>query len=295
MIHLIGNRAFILFIIFLLHLVIVHAQNKDENSLDRIEKKTKANFLIQNRPWTIEIPVWIPGFRGEFAYGDINIEGEDGGDPGDPEDPGDDDGRDILSRLFTKNWYLKFFLMTRVAYEKNRFLAQLDGLAGGVGNSVKFNFNNKEIVQAAITTTNLRLFAGYQLLKAESKNKKFRYELYGYLGVRIHFQNIYSDLNQLVIRLDINPKWAEPIIGIQNQFSLKRWQFIVQGDYGGFFVNTKYSSMIQVLCYYRMGGLTSIKFGWNQLILNHEGRYLDDNLKVRITLAGPMLGLAFHF
>jgi len=69
---------------------------------------------------------------------------------------------------------------------------------------------------------------------------------------------------------------------------MKRWFFIIAGDYGVFFVNTKYSFQIQVVGYYRMGGLTFIKAGWNHLVLNHE-------LKVKLTLSGPVLGLVFHF
>ena len=226
----------------------------------------------------------------------MSIEGEDGVDPEHPIEPppGWDWGK-YFSRLFTKDWYLKFFFLNRVAYENHNFLAQFDAIAGGVGNSVKFKYNNNEIVQASFRTVNLRLFGGYRLVNTESRSKKFRYELYGYFGVRMHFQKIYSDLNNVVNRLDINPKWAEPIFGVQNQFTLKRWFFIIAGDYGGFFVNTKYSSMISGLCYYRMGGLTSLKVGWNHLVLNHEGRHLDDDLKVKLTLSGPVVGLAFHF
>ena len=59
----------------------IHAQVEDTINFRRNEKKAKANFLIQDRPWTIEIPIWVPGFAGDFAYGDVNIEGEDGVDP----------------------------------------------------------------------------------------------------------------------------------------------------------------------------------------------------------------------
>lgn len=287
--------TFILFIGLLLLATNVFAQHADSIQIIQTEKKEKANYLIQSRPWAIEIPLWIPGFRGDLAYGDIEIEGEDGGDPGDPEDPDDDEDGSILSRLFTTNWYLKFFFLTRIAFEKNKFLAQIDGISGSVGNSVKFNFNNKEIVESAITTTNLRLFAGYQFFKTMSKSRKFRYELFGYFGVRIHFQKIYSSLNRTSNHLDITPTWAEPILGLQNQFTLKRWLFIIQGDYGGFFVHAKYSSMIQAMCYYRMGGLTSIKVGWNHLVLNHESTYFNEELKVRLFLSGPAVGLTFHF
>jgi hypothetical protein len=55
--------------------VIISAQDSLTKKETRI---LEADFLIPGKPWTVEIPLWIPGFAGEFAFGDINIEGEDG-------------------------------------------------------------------------------------------------------------------------------------------------------------------------------------------------------------------------
>jgi hypothetical protein len=38
-------------------------------------------------------------------------------------------------------------------------------ISGAVGNSVVFNYNDKELVQASFLTLNLRLFAGYKFLE----------------------------------------------------------------------------------------------------------------------------------
>lgn len=259
-------------------------------------RKQKKSFLLPGRPWTVEIPIWVPGFAGSFAHGDVEIEGEDGVDPEHPIEPPPGGGiGEIISRLFQKDWYLHFFLLTRVVYEKNRFLTQLDGLSGAVGSSIKFEYNNQEIVQASFRTTNLRLYAGYKIVQAESKNNKFRYELFGYLGARIHFHKIYSDLNGTINNLDISPAWVEPIIGIINQFTFKRWFIVAQGDYGGFFVNSKYSDQISLYACYRIGRLTSIKAGWNHLEINHSGTFLKEDYKIKTTFSGPSIGLAFHF
>lgn len=258
-------------------------------------KKAKKNFLLNDRPWTIEIPLWIPGFAGEFSYGDIDIEGEDGVDPGDPGDPGDDNIPGFLDKIFTKEWYLKFFFINRMAFEKGRFIAQFDAIGGGVGSSVKFNYNNKTIVQANFRTINIRIFAGYKLFEASTKNNKFRYELFIYGGTRAHFQKIYSDLDGLVNRLNINPQWVEPILGIQNQFTFKRWMFIIQGDYGGYFVNDKWSDQIQFACYYRFGKFTSIRIGYTLLDLNHRGTILSEQYRLTVRLGGPSVGVGFHF
>lgn len=258
-------------------------------------KLQKKNFLLKDRPWTIEIPLWIPGFAGDLSYGEISLEGEDGGDPSDPGDPDDNEKPNWLERIFSEEWYLKFFFLSRFAYEKGKFLAQLDGIAGAMGYNVKFNYNNKDIVKANFRTVNVRLFAGYKLLELNSKSKKFRFSLHPYIGVRSHFQRVWSDLDGIANRLDIHPYWIEPIIGIRNEFTLKRWKFIAMIDYGGYFVSNKWSNQISLLAYYRSGSYTSIKLGWNILQLNHLGTIAQEELRLKVLLTGPSAGVAFHF
>ena len=272
---------------------VIGAQDTLTKKEIRIEQ---ANYLLPGRPWTIEVPLWIPGFAGSFAYGDISIEGEDGVDPEQPVEPppGGIIG-EILSRVFTDEWYLKFFFLTRVAYEKDQFIAQLDGLSGSVGESVKFKYNDKQVVQANFRTTNVRLFGGYKIVNTHSKDEKFQYELFAYVGIRTHFQKIYSDLDGVINKLDINPTWVEPIIGIQNQFSWKRWFVVIQGDYGGYFVGSKHSVQISSYVYYRTGTLTSIKLGWNHLDLNHNGSILRQDYRINATFSGPSVAMVFQF
>ncbi len=259
-------------------------------------RKQKKNFLLTDKSWTAEVPLWIPGFAGTFAYGDIDIEGEDGVDPEQPIEPSPPwDPGGILSRLFTTNWYFKFFFMTRINYEKNRILFTMDGITGSVGSSVKFNYNNKEIVQVNFRSSNVRLFGGYKIVEANSKSKKFRYELYGYAGVRMHLQEIYSDLNGAINKMDIHPFWAEPIIGLQNQFTFKRWFVVLQADYGGIFIDDRFSVQVSSFAYYRTGKTTSLKLGWNHLQLNKSGTFLKEKYNIKTTFSGPTLGVAFHF
>lgn len=281
----------------ILLLATVHSFSFGQDTLTKKEiRKKQKSFLIPGRPWTFEVPLWIPGFAGSFAYGDASIEGEDGVDPENPIEPppGGDIGK-IISRLFSKNWYLKFFYLTKLAYENKDFLVQLDGIGGAVGNSVKFKANNQQIVQANFQTINVRLFAGYRYVDVYSKNKKFRYELFGYLGARAHFQKIYSDVDGVINKIDINPTWLEPVFGIQNQFSWRRWFLVIQGDYGGFFVASKYSIQLTGYVYYRTGRLTSLKFGWNHLNLKHKGSLQNEEYKVNVKLSGPSVAIVFHF
>jgi hypothetical protein len=197
--------------------------------------------------------------------------------------------------VFSDNWYLKFFFLTKIAYENNRFLAQFDAIAGSVGETLTYNYNNSALVDATYRSLNFRLLGGYKLLNINSKNENFRYELFGYLGTRIHFQKIYSELTNSSLTLDINPAWAEPIMGLQNQLTWKRWYVILNGDYGGYLVNKKYSIQFTANVYFRAWKSTSVKVGWNHLELHHRGTFLNEDFKVDASFSGPAAGIAFQF
>ncbi len=284
-----------------LTVISVSAQDTTDNKKTRPEK----SFLRQDRSWTVEIPIWVPGFRGEYAYGEVTVEAEDGQNPGvpdhpiEPPEPGEPPwgGGNIFSRLFTSSSYLKFFAMSKVTYKKNRFLVQADMFSGAVGNSLNFRFNDKTVVQANIRTTLIRSFAGYAIINKENKSKKLRYELFGYAGVRVHVVKVFSDLDRINIinKLDINPVWVSPILGVKNQLTLKNWLFILQGDMGGYFDETKYSYMINAFAYYRLSNLLSLKFGWTDWDMNHNSDFRGENLKIKVHLSGPSTGLNFHF
>jgi hypothetical protein len=258
-------------------------------------RKQQLSFLQPDRPWTIEIPVWIPGFSGNFSYGSVELEGEDGLDPIQPIEPPDGIFDQIFSRLFKDEWYLRFFFLTKVAWEKHNWMAQFDGLYGSVGESVKFKYNNQTVVQANYRSTNLRAFLGYRIVDSWSADEKFRYELFGYAGTRFHIHKIYSDLDGLINRLDINPWWMEPIIGFQNQFTWNRWYITVQGDYGGYFIRSKRSTQFTLNAYYRMGRIISAKMGWNHIDINHKGDFRGEGYTIKTTFSGPSAGVAFHF
>lgn len=269
-----------------------------QDTLNKKElKKLQANYLLPGRPWMVEIPLWIPGYAGSFAYGDVSLEGEDGVDPVQPIEPPDGiwGNINIFSRLFKSEWYLRFFYLTKVTYEKNRLLGQFDAIYGSVGESVRYNYNDQTAVQANFRTTNFRLLGGYRIINALSENEKFQYELFGYLGARVHIQKIYSDLDGLINELNINPAWAEPIFGVQNQLTWKRWHIILQGDYGGYFMPSKSSAQITMFVYFRTGRLTSVKLGWNHLYLNQKGYILDEPYSIKATFSGPSAGLILHF
>ena len=138
---------------------------------------SQFNNSLDNE-WSIELPIWIPGFRGYFSYGDVSLEGEDGGTIHPPTienpiEPGEGLGGNIFSRLFNKDSFLKFFYMTKISYTPNRFLFQIDGFGGSAGSAISFNYNNKEIVSATYGFIILHFYAGWSIFqKIDYKARK---------------------------------------------------------------------------------------------------------------------------
>lgn len=256
----------------------------------------KSSFLLTERPWTLELPIWVPGFAGEFAYGDIDIEGDDGVDIENPIEPPESVIGQILSRLFKANWYLRFFFLTRAAYEKNNLLFQFDAITANVGNSVKFTSvqNQKDLVDTYFRAVYLRFMGGYKFFETTSRKQKFRYELFGYTGLRLFFHSVKTQ-SESGVQVKFSPTTVEPVFGVQNQFTWKRWMIMVQGDYGGLFIKDKSSVQLTTLVYYRLGKLSSIKLGWNHLQMDQAGQFRKETYHVKTTLSGPAIGFAFHF
>lgn len=298
-IHLYAMRILFLLAFFIVLMPdVLFSQNEKRSSKEAPEK----SFLRDDRPLSLEIPIWVPGFRGEFAYGDVSIEGEDGQSPGIPENPIEPPppgeppwgGGNIISRLFNSSTYLKFFFMARVSYEKNNLLFQSDAFSGAIGNKVNFIFNDKTVANANLGTHFIRVFAGYRFVDTYLVHEKLRYELYTSVGLRAYLINLESNLDRITSRLDIDPTWVEPLIGIQNQLSMKNWLLVLTMDYGGYFVKDKSSFMINLLYYYRISQLISLKAGWSDWDVKHKGSYKDENLYLKIHLSGPSLGISFH-
>ena len=118
--------------------------------------------------------------------------------------------------------------------------------------------------------------------------------MFAYGGARFYLQSLYSDLNRTQSSLTVKPVWGEPIIGFQNQFTLKRWQFILSTDYGGLFIEDRQSFQLSGFVYFRTGKIMSVKVGWNHVQIKQTGIILRKDYSAHITLSGPSIGLAFH-
>jgi len=282
--------------LLILYYILLAATVSAQDTSDTLVIYDEGSFLNRDKNWELTIPVWVPGFRGNFAYGDISLEGEDGTDPGDPGDPTDppECGGNIFSRLFNSSSFLKFFFMGRVAYSSDKFIIELDSFSGRVGNRVEFVLNNSEIATADFFTFLTRLMAGYTFYEFENKSHSLRLTAYGYTGLRIHYIELTSNLNRTVRSLNLDKSWGEVLFGLKSRLALNDWLFRLQGDIGGFDRANSFSYMIQASCAYRISNLLSLKLGWTDWDFKYRGNVRDEELTLNVHLSGPNVGLTFH-
>ncbi len=274
--------------------VLLCFNTRAENEITK-NKKIKTTFLNDTSRWIVEIPVWIPGFRGEYSYGEVELEGEDGVVPI-PEQPIENPKLwDSFRRLFNSDGHLNYVFIYAVKFETKRFFVASDGFSGSVGNDVMFRYNNSKLVNAKFQTTMFRAVAGYNLYSTPVFNEKGIYNFYGYGGIRFHYIKVFSSLNNIGDGVKIDPLWAEPIFGINNELLLKRWRFVLRADMGDFKLDSKLSYMVNIHSYYKISNILSFKLGWNIWHIKHFDTYLNDDLRLKIHMAGPSAAIAFNF
>ncbi len=257
--------------------------------------KKKVSYLCDTRHWAIEIPIWIPGFRGEFAYGDVEIEGEDGTIPV-PEHPIEKPQfGDAFTQLFKTRSSLNYFFVMSASYTHNKIYGELDLFSGSMKEDLKFRYSNKAIVGAKVHTDLSRLSIGYELFEEFLFSDNARYQMYAYTGARIHNFKVASSLDNLGRTLKIDPIWIEPILGLKNKIDLNYWQFIIQADMGSFGMDEILSYQINLFAFYRISNLISLKGGWNSWYVNYNNRYRNEDLLVKVHLAGPVAAVVFNF
>jgi hypothetical protein len=268
-------------IYFLLFLCFLSALSTELFAQDSIvTKSSKLDFLddIDQRNWRVKVPLWVPGFRGDFAYGgitqlpeegDINIIGKLQGDIG-----------------------VQFYVIGDIEYKPNQWFFNIDGVHTSLSSNLKFQNIDRVEFQTGIDGTILRGFAGYNAFERQNKERHFRIQIYPYIGARYIDLKIYS--KELDI-LDLNPSWFEPIVGVEIPIQFKRWFFSSQLDVGGFSINNHWSWDASLSATYRFTRLFALGAGWNFLNFNYDQNFELKHLNLEIQLSGPVLGVEFHF
>ena len=113
----------ILLIIFLVCISLsgkVYAQ--DSLAVD----ETKLEFLdhLDQRNWHVKLPIWVPGFRGSFAYGGLSLL---------PESE-NFDAKDRLSGELG----VTFYLIGDITYNPGNWLFNVDGLHTTLASNLRF-------------------------------------------------------------------------------------------------------------------------------------------------------------
>lgn len=141
----------------------------------------------------------------------------------------------------------------------------------------------------------LRFSIGYNFFHRPLFSNKALYQLYGYSGIRLHNFKVESNLDNLGKTLKVSPLLIEPILGLKNEIKLNYWQFVIQADMGSFAINDKVSYQLNLFVFYRISNLLSIKGGWNSWYVNYNDRFKNEDLLIKVHLAGPVAALVFNF
>ena len=107
--------------------------------------------------------------------------------------------------------------------------------------------------------------------------------------------NIESNLDNIGKTLRIKPLWIEPVLGIKNQVNFNYWRFIIQADMGSFGIDSKLSYQLNCHVFYRFSDLLSVKAGWNSWYSDYHDRFKNEDLVLKVHLAGPVAALVFNF
>ena len=282
-------------VIYIIILTLLYGQLNAQEYNETVKSKRKVGFLEEERKWSVELPIWIPGFRGEFAYGEAGIEGEDGTTPIPDQPIENPEFGDVFKRLFRTRFELNYFLVLGVSYDNERFYGEMDAFTGTLGSSIIFRTNNYKLIRASVHADLVHFRLGYNLYERAIQSTKGKYQLYGIAGTRLHNFYIKAGNNDIQTYLAISPLWIEPILGARNEILYSNWKFILQGDIGNFWINDKFSYQFNLHAYYRASNLLSLKIGWNSWYINYRDKFRKEDLLIKTHLAGPIASVSFHF
>jgi len=248
-----------------------------QDSIPKVNSKLDFLREIDQRDWRIKVPIWVPGFRGSFAYGGITSY------------PGGGDFT-VIDRL-NGELGIEFYLIGNIQYTPKKWLFEVDGFHATLASNLQFENIDKVQFLADIEGTILRGIMGYRVFEKRNEDRYFNLEIYPYAGFRYIDLRVFSQNSDV---LDIDPTWAEPIIGLQIPLQYRRWFFSTQVDVGGFSINNHWSWNANIDATYRFSKLFALGAGWTFLNFNYDQDFQFKYLDLEIQLAGPVLGVEFH-
>jgi hypothetical protein len=264
--------------VFLLCSVLVLPTSPAEAS-----ETSSSDSVIETDPnWTITIPLWLPGFDGRFAIGDLEV---GGGSPGGPE----------FGRLFANDVKLNLFYMGSLAYERNRWRIHGEIFGGDFTDDVIFKLTDETVVSARVLPIIPRLHVEYRVLdQSWDESAIQRVRGWGYAGVRYYDVTVEVDVSEGTESL--TARWTDPIVGARIPVDLSsRWWVELSGDVGGFGVGSGFSWTIYAGITYRISKLVSLTLAYNLLDVDYSGTVGSKEFLWKGRVGGPGLGIRFTF
>ncbi|MEN8229304.1 MAG: hypothetical protein ABFS38_14190 [Bacteroidota bacterium] len=233
--------------------------------------------------WIVELPVWVPGYRGEISWGDIDINGG-GGDGG------------ILGKIFDSATKLDYYYVGKVRYSYQKWRFQGDIYGGQIDNSVNFVLQDGSLIDTKVEATIPRVIVGYRIFDKEFDHKKFgRLHSYFYGGARFFNLGILAELPEPSLPLDLNHTWINPIVGLSLSYYLQRFTLTSEADIGLIESLSNPTWWVHLHARYRIHHRFSFALGWTVQNIHRETELLGHQFRYNVRLSGPMAGLTIHF
>ena len=246
------------------------------------------SFFQEDKRWNVELPLWVPGFRGQLAYGEVQLSQlpEMGGDPEPPD-------REFSFLDYSNS--IEYYFVGRVTFSPGKFFFSLDAIGGSLGNQLKLKRPEVELVNASISFSVPRFQVGYEVFDHWTKEKKCRLTLSPFTGVRWFLIDAKADviINPELYKTSID--WLEPFIGVKFISRWERWRIDLSGDIGASSHSVRPSWMVHAAAHYLLGRTVYLKGGWSMMGIERSATVNDENYDVKINLSGPMLGIGFQF
>jgi hypothetical protein len=246
-------------------------------------EKDSTKIRSKKSDFVLELPLWIPGFKGNFSYGDISI-------------VGDGNSGDYFSKLFDSKLGIDFYFVGKMGYNFDKWSIQTDVFGGQIRDAIDFSYNTTNIVDVEIFMIMPRLYASYKLYETNiMKKENILLACWIYGGIKYYHLNINADFAIDILDFEVIKWWIDPIIGYTIKMEISKWAFVFQNDYGGFGIGSDFSWWLQLHARYDIRKHLSVKAGWVTQEIKYSEDKIFDKFKYDVRLNGPMVGIAIRF
>lgn len=244
----------------------------NDSTINKIEKDRMQH-------WRIGLPVWIPGYTGQFTVGGIEVGGEPDGD--------------FWDRLFSSESHLDFYFVGLINYNWQQWDFQANVFSGSIANSTIFTLDDNRLVNASLDMWMPNMLVAYDFLYNSASLGPIT-NWRAYLGSRLYNFDIEINLPNRSGVKEGNTSWLTLFFGTQLDIKImERLTISLSGDIGGFFDSGKPDLFGSTSVHYRPWDLFSVSIGYAAIRVV-KVRNNSQDIGIKAVLAGPVLGIAFH-